>query len=429
MSIGADLDLAEDLLEGPNDEFVLGVALLSSTSRHLVPGLLETVDAEDFFDTHIGAMWSAAQAIVARGGTLSRRTLLAEAPTEGVKARVARMSGEPVETLRLRPAAANVTELAKTRRLVQALKRIAQQAPTAATYSEALQFAAEQIAGLAESQPSREARSFADGLAGWWEWLDAPKDQVRTIATPWVELNELLAGGLQPGRTYVIGGRPGEGKSLALLNLAVHAAEKNHPGVIFSVEMGEIEVISRIMAAGAHAEYRQINRRELDSYNHTKLAEYADTYGAMPLTLVDKSDVTVDYIAAQCRTLKRANGLDIVVVDYLQLLRESDSRQTRERQVAHISRSLKILARELDCAVIIACQLNRNAAQADRKPALSDLRESGAIEQDCDVAILLHHELVNNQPSGDVSLCVAKNRTGKLGNVVLPWRAYQARIG
>lgn len=780
MTISIELDKAEDLLEGPTEEFILGTVLLSTTSRHLVPDLLERVAAEDFYDTHIGRMWSSAKAIIARGDTVSRRTLLAEGATEGMQARIRAMSGEPVEVGRLRAAATNVTELAKSRRLVQALKRIAENTPNAATYSEALQFAAEQIAGLAEAQPSRDARSFADVLESWHEWLAAPKSAIRVMPTPWVELNEMLADGLHPGRSYIVGGRPGEGKalsldtrlptptgwttmgdiqvgdfvldaegrptrvvnatevmhnhevfrvefndgssiladadhlwetstravrraghratpplrnskysrdqrhlsekpsvkttqairdtlrvgsdarinhcveltdpldlprvelpidpyvlgvwlgdgtsgcaqitseddqipalvaergyrirrlsspmrytlagdgtflaslrglrvlrnkhipmqylraslpqrldllrglmdtdgsidkqgrceigltsealsagvrelvsslgirstvfskkvkgrtaetsicrtikfttdiqvfalprkasripssvrgtqnrryitdvvpvesvpvrciqvdnerhlylagetmipthnSIALLNLAVHAAEHGHPGVIFSVEMGDIEVASRIMAAGAHAEYRQITKRQIDQHNRMKIAEYEDTYGSMPLTLVDKSDVTVDYIAAQCRTLKRREiGLDVIVVDYLQLLRESDSRQSRERQVAHISRSLKILARELDCAVIIACQLNRNAAGPDKKPALIDLRESGAIEQDCDVAILLHHELINNQPTGEVSLCVAKNRTGRIGAVTLPWRAYQARIG
>jgi replicative DNA helicase len=429
-SVGVELDRAEDLAEGPNDEFILGTALLSMTSRHLIPDLLKAVPAQDFIDTHLGEMWGAAQTIINRGDAISRRALLAERDTPAIRARLQQMSGEPVEVNKLRHAATTVVDLAKTRRLIQALKRIAEHTPHAETYSEALQFASERLNELAEAKPSKDAHAFADVLANWWEWLSAPQDQIRTIATPWTELDDMLAGGLHPGRSYVIGGRPGEGKSIALLNLAVNAAEHGHPGVIFSVEMGEVEVVSRIMAAGSHAEYRQITKRQLDDHNHMKIAEYADTYGAMPLTLVDRSDITVDYIAAQCRTLKRRpEGLDVIVVDYLQLLRESDSRQSRERQVANISRALKILARELDCAVIIACQLNRNSAAADRKPLLSDLRESGAIEQDCDVAILLHHELANGQPSGEVTLCIAKNRTGKIGSVTLPWRAYQARIG
>lgn len=420
---------AWDLLEDPGDEWVLGTALLSTSAAHMLPGLLERVSPDDFSDAHLGEMWSAAKAILERKQTISKRSLLAERDSQPIRLRIKQWAGEPVKEIRVGLAAKHVVEVAKSRRLVEALIRIAQYAPDAPSYSEALDFASTQISGLSEAEPSAEARSFADALSVWWEWLSTPRESVRTIATPWNDVNDMLAGGLHPGRSYVIGGRPGEGKSIALLNFASYAAETGHPAAIFSVEMSETEVMSRIMAAGAHAEYGQVTKRNLDDHNRMKLAEYADTHGAMPLTLVDKSDVSIDYIAAQCRTLKRKQGLEVIVVDYLQLLRETDSRQARERQVAHISRSLKILARELDCVVIVACQLNRNAANAERKPALSELRESGAIEQDADVVILLHHELMNGQPTGEVTLCIAKNRTGRLGSITLPWRAYQARIG
>ena len=424
-----ELGDAWDQLEDPGDEWVLGSALLSIAHAHQIPDLLARISPNDFADPHLGEMWTAARTVHARKQPVSKRTILAERDTHPIRQRIKQWAGEPVDPLRVNTAAKRIVDVARSRRLVEALIRIGQYTPQAPSYSEALEFATTQIAALAEAEPSTEQHSFADALERWWQWIDAPRDQVRTINTPWPDLDDMLAGGLHPGRSYVIGGRPGEGKSLVVTNLAVHAAERGHPGVIFSVEMGEIEVVSRIMAAGAHAEYGRITRRNLDDHNRMKLAEYADTYRAMPLTLVDRSDVTVDYIAAQCRTMKRKHGLDLVVVDYLQLLRETDSRQARERQVAHISRSLKILARELDCAVIVACQLNRNAANADRRPQLSELRESGAIEQDCDVAILLHHELAEGQPTGEVTLCVAKNRTGRLGAVTLPWRAYQAKIG
>lgn len=428
MTLAHELTRAEDTLESEGDEFTLASALLTVTVRHMLPDLVASLDPEDFFDPHISEMWAAARTLTAAGKAVSQRTILAERDTPGIRSRIRAASGEPVTTAKVRQAAENVADLAKERRLIQALKRVAEFTGQG-TYSETLQFAADQLAALDEAKPARESRLFADALADWQDWLDAPHEHVRTIPTPWTELNEILAGGLHPGRSYVIGGRPGEGKSIALLNFVTHAAEQGHPGVVFSVEMGEGEVVSRIMASGAHADYGQITRRNLDDFNRHRLAEYADTYGAMPLTLVDKSDVTVDYIAATCRTLKRTRGLEVIVVDYLQLLRETDSRQARERQVAHISRSLKVLARELDAVVIVACQLNRNAASADRKPTLTELRESGAIEQDGDVVILLHHEKVNGEPTGEVSLVVAKNRTGKLATVVLPWRAYQARMG
>lgn len=424
-----DFGEAWEELEDAAVERVLGTALLSQSASHMIPELLNRVAPEDFADAHLGEMWTAAKAITARKGVISKRTLLAERDTFPIREHIKNWAGEPVHPMRVNEAARRVVEIARSRRLVEALIRIAQYTPEAPSYSEALEFATTQISGLSEAEPAKDAHTFADALDRWWEWLEAPREHVRTISTPWADLDDMLAGGLHAGRSYVVGGRPGEGKSLALMNMATHAAERGHPVVVFSVEMGEIEVVSRILASGARAEYGRITRRNLDDHNRTKIAEYADTYGAMPLTLIDKPDVTTDYIAAQCRTLKRKHGLDVVVVDYLQLLRETDSRQSRERQVAQISRAMKLLARELDVAVIVACQLNRNAANAERRPQLSELRESGAIEQDCDVAILLHHEIQNGETTGEVTMCIAKNRTGKTGAVSLPFRAHQARLG
>ncbi|WP_037162698.1 DnaB-like helicase C-terminal domain-containing protein [Rhodococcoides fascians] len=423
---------SEELLESLGDEATLVSAILSVTLRHDHEALLASVAAEDFYDPHLGELWSAAKRIAASGRQVSKRLLLAEFTAEAhpVKVRVKALAGEPVQAKAAHAAARAVTELAKSRHLLHALHRAAENAGRANTYSEALHFASEQISGLSEAAPSKESRSFEDALAGWWEWADAPRTDVKTIATPWAEVNEMLAGGLQPGRSYVVGGRPGEGKSIALLNFATHAAQLGHPAVIFSVEMGETEVVSRIMASGAQAEYGQITKRNIDDHNRSKLQAYTDSHRKMPLTLVDKSDITVEYIAAICRTLKRRpEGLDVIVVDYLQLLRESDTKVARERQVAMISRALKILSRELDCSVIVACQLNRNAANQERKPALSELRESGSIEQDADVVILLHHEKTDQgEPTGTVEFVIAKNRTGRLGTVPLLWKAYQARV-
>lgn len=190
------------------------------------------------------------------------------------------------------------------------------------------------------------------------------------------------------------------------------------------------EVTARMIASGAQANYGQITRRQLDQFTHDRIEEYlAERAETLPLRIVDKTNISVEYIAATCRAVKRRHGLRVVFVDYLQLLRESDSRVARERQVAQMSRALKVLAGELDVAIVIACQLNRASVSGTgqqaggRAPTLADLRESGSIEQDADVVILLHH-----RSEGDVDLVVAKNRTGAPGTVVQRWAPYQARI-
>jgi len=296
---------------------------------------------------------------------------------------------------------------------------------------EAAAFAYQQLDAATATPEDKGPRlkRFGDMLDDWWEWVDAPPAQVRTIPTPWPELDDLLAGGLQPGRSYLFAGRPGGGKSLALTNFAAYAAAQGHPGALFSVEMGTMEIMSRILAAGSQAEYGQVSARNLDDWNRGRIAKYSIDVETMPLWVSDQAAITIDQVRAQARALKRANGLDFVAVDYVQLLRAADSRQPRERQIAEISWGLKTMAKELDVAVISACQLNRGPAKEKRPPTIAELRESGALEQDSDVVILLHHNLMEGQPTGEVDLIVGKNRTGKLSTITLPFRGYQARIG
>ncbi len=420
---------AWDRASDERGEFIVAAALMSVVHRDQAPELLEQLAPDDFSDTRFAAIWEAARTLHAQGQAISKRTLTGVIDDKRVLACINGLSGEPVKPVEVVVAARQVAEHGKTRRLIEAATRVAQYAAEAPSYSEAMEYTATQLGGLADAGPSRDALPWSEALADWEQWMQSPQQAARTTPTPWEGLNDALAGGLHPGRLYVVAGRPGDGKSVALLNLVAQAADQGHQGVIFSVEMGRNEVISRIVAAGARANYGQITRRSVDYDNQQKINAYARTYRDLPLTLIDKSDITVDWIAAECRTLKRAGRLDVVVVDYLQLLKETDSRQVRERQVAHISRSLKILSRELDCVVIAACQLNRNAAQVDRQPQLSDLRESGAIESDADVVILLHHEQEYKQRTGTVSLIVAKNRTGRLTTIDQNFYGHQARIG
>lgn len=294
---------------------------------------------------------------------------------------------------------------------------------------ELLAYAYKQLDALSGAKETANMRKFGDILPEWWEWFDAPLEQIRTVPTPWEELNEILAGGLHPGRSYLIAGRPGGGKSLGLTNIAAHAAEQGHKGVLFTVEMGRIEVVSRILAAQSRSEYGQITKRDIDGHNLSKVVEYADGAGDLPLWINDQASITVDQIRTQARDMKNKHGLDFVAVDYVQLLKATDNRVNRERQIAEISWGLKTLSRELEVAVISACQLNRGASKENRPPTIAELRESGSLEQDSDVVILLHHTTAEGHPTGEVEMLLGKNRTGPLTTVTMPFRGYQARIG
>lgn len=413
--------------ESPADEQILVATMLSVTNPD--PDILDRLPAEHFSGIR-AVIWETARTLRAEGKPTTPRNIVARHPGDGtLSSALQSMTGQAWPPPRVREAERAVTDLARFRRLQGALTAAQERMASSEDYSDALEAAHAELNRLDESLPPAAVRSFDTVFDDWWDRLTTPEKRVEAIPTPWFGLDDKLAGGLHRGRTYVVGGRPGEGKSIAGVNLATHAAENGHSALVFSVEMGEHEVASRIIASGARAEYGQITRREVDDHNLERIAEWADSNRAMPLRLVDRADIGVEYVAAVCRSVKRTHGLDVVFVDYLQLLKPSGSKLPRQQQIADMSRALKILAMDLDVAVIIACQLNRNSANEKRAPVLADLRESGAIEQDCDVAILLHHPRADDGGhSGDVELVIAKNRTGALGVVTCRWSAYQARI-
>lgn len=242
------------------------------------------------------------------------------------------------------------------------------------------------------------------------------------IPSPWWKLDYLI-GGLFGSRVYVLGGRPGAGKSTAALNIAVHAAVQSHRQVlVFSKEMPSVDVTGRILAAGAEVPISDIAARKLDDDAKQRLRRHARSLGKVPLR-VNARPCSLAQIKNQARSQHTRIGLDVLVVDYLQLVRSDSPGRTREQEVAQVSRELKGLAMELDCAVILPAQLNRGSVhRADPRPTMADLRDSGQIEQDADAVILLHRPLDEfGYPTRGIHLIVDKNRHGPQGTVELQW--------
>lgn len=263
--------------------------------------------------------------------------------------------------------------------------------------------------------------TLSEAFDAWRTWRDA--DASEPIPTPWSSLNNALAGGLHPGRLYVVAARTGQGKSVAGQNMVSHAVMHHHPSMVVSVEMPVHEVVSRIIAAQAGVDYSVITKRDFGPHL-TAVDDYIQRYRSLPMYICDNPTVTVEEIAAKCRVLKSAAGLELLFCDYAQLITATDRRVSREQQVAHIVRSVKLIAMELGIAVLLAAQLNRNTDAEGRQPRVSDLRESGELEQSADVILLLHQE--ENSPSTVVN--VAKNRTGPPKSISLIRRFDQARL-
>ena len=236
------------------------------------------------------------------------------------------------------------------------------------------------------------------------------------------DLDSILSG-LNPGDLIIIAARPGMGKTALALNIAVNVAFSQSPVVIFSLEMPADSLMTRIFAGRAKIDSRQIRRGQLFGGHWEKLAKVASEIGNIPLFIDDKPDITIQEIRAKCRKLKKDHGLGLVVVDYLQLMKVTGKYDNREQQVAEISRTLKIIAREIECPVIGLSQLNRQVdSRPDRHPMLSDLRESGAIEQDADVIAFIYRDEVynkseDNPEKGIAEIDIAKHRNGAPGRI------------
>jgi replicative DNA helicase len=236
-----------------------------------------------------------------------------------------------------------------------------------------------------------------------------------------------ITGGFQRGNLIVIAARPSMGKSALVTNIAENAAlDHGNAVALFSLEMSETELAQRLVASQALIKGEELRKGKVSEARWPKIVEATNRLAKAPLFIDDSSDVGLLEIRAKARRLHAQHDLGLVIVDYLQLMRADGRIENRVEQVGQMSRGLKILARELDVPVIALSQLNRAVEQrTDKVPLLSDLRESGAIEQDSDLVIFIYRDEYYNEDSereGEADLVVAKHRNGGLGKVTLTFR-------
>jgi replicative DNA helicase len=242
-----------------------------------------------------------------------------------------------------------------------------------------------------------------------------------------------LTNGLHPGQMIIIAARPAMGKSTLALDFARSAAIKHDmPTIFFSLEMGRSEIAMRLMSAEGSIPLQSMRKGSLDSRDWTTIAATRGRINDAPLYIDDSPNMTLVEIRAKCRRLKQKVGLKMVVIDYLQLMTSGKRVESRQQEVSEFSRALKLLAKELQCPVVALSQLNRGAEQrADKKPALSDLRESGSIEQDADMVVLLHREAAYEKDSpraGEADLIVAKHRNGPTDTITVAFQGHFSRF-
>ncbi|MDL2236748.1 replicative DNA helicase [Christensenellaceae bacterium OttesenSCG-928-K19] len=256
------------------------------------------------------------------------------------------------------------------------------------------------------------------------------KDGLMGLPTGFGLMDKMLSG-LQGTQLIVIAGRPGMGKTSFALNIVEHIARvKEVPSLIFSLEMSADQLATRLMCSEAKVDSQVIRTGRMGTEEIKKLAEAMKLLSAAPIFIDDSPTITVTEMLAKAHRLKRTEGLGLIAIDYLQLMQGTGRSENRQQEVSNMTRSLKIMAKELNVPILLLSQLSRASEKRDKKaryPMLSDLRESGAIEQDADVVIFLQREDYypedkSPETEGKARIMIAKQRNGPTGNIQVQWQ-------
>lgn len=285
------------------------------------------------------------------------------------------------------------------------------------------------------SNAEQEDSPIGDIMEAMMDELEANQNvggEITGVATGLRDLDS-LTNGLQPGQLIIIAARPAVGKSTLAVDIARCCSIKNNqPSQIFSLEMGKTEVVMRINSAEAQVALHHMRSGTMTDEDWTRLARRVPDVSAAPLYIDDSPNMTLNHIRSRARKRKAKGGLALIIVDYIQLMEPDNKQENRQQQVSGISRGLKLLAKELEVPVIALSQLNRESEKrTDKKPMISDLRESGAIEQDADLVILLHREDVYEKESpraGEADLIVAKHRNGPTATITTAFQGHYSRF-
>lgn len=281
-----------------------------------------------------------------------------------------------------------------------------------------------------EKAKYRTLQELGPGLLAELEQNANREQEFQGIPTGFSELDKKL-NGLRENQMIIIAARPGAGKSTLAMDIARSAAIKhNRPTVYFTLEMNANELAMRLLAAESNIFLDKMIKGNLDTRDWERVIKTMERIEEKPLIIDDTPNMTMAEIRAKCRRLKQHHKIELVIIDYLQLLSSSASgrrAESRQQEVSEQSRSIKLLAKELEVPIIAVSQLNRGPeTRENKRPQVSDLRESGSLEQDADVVMLIHREdmykSMNDEPTGEAEIIVGKQRSGPTGTVKLLFR-------
>lgn len=419
-----ELDIAE--------RSVIGASMLSVAAAEAVTSILKSTD---FYDWKYSILFEAVKRLLDSGevpdtiAVTDRLIVNGELNKIGGASYVHALT-DGVPTASNAAYYAGIVKEASDKRLVLRVAQEVQQAIVESDGSDAWTLM-ERLQGAVDGA-STEIAGAADvpRVADYFqEVIDNLKEEPTFVPTPWADLNPLIDG-WRPGALYVIGARPGGGKSILGLLAAEGLARRGYAVAMSSLEMSRKEIILRLISSRANVLIRALLRHVVQPHQWDKIGAYRKEIESLPLYIDDRGGVTMSDIRAHVRATARRGRLGGVVVDYLQLVKSSDASRPRWEAVGDISRELKSMAREYNVPVIALSQLNRRTEGGVARPTLADLRESGNIEQDADVVLLLSRLLDpdTDEPGDEIEIIIGKNRHGPTAVATLFWEGAFTRI-
>ena len=414
------------------EKSVLGAVMLN---KDVLSEVLEEVSADDFYNESHREIFKAIWELYKNNTAVDMLTVCEELKKRkalemaGGRAYIATLTAEVPSTVNAVEYAKIVAEKAILRQMIKTSEDITEKGYDAKMAAgEILDYAESGIFKIAQKRQKNDYAKIQDVLLTNIKIIDAAaqnKDKIVGIPTGFKDIDEKTSG-LQRSDLIIVAARPAMGKTAFALNIAQQSAVKAGSSVIiFSLEMSKEQLGQRLLAMQARVEMQKLKQGDLDRKDWDRITMALDELNNTKIVIDDTPGISVMEMRNKCRRLKAEQGLDLVVVDYLQLMSLQGKTDNRQQEISTISRNLKLLAREMDCPVIVLSQLSRAPEQRqDHRPILSDLRESGSIEQDADIVIFLYRDDYYNENTDKPGVCevnIAKHRSGPTDKVELTW--------
>ncbi len=423
------------------EQSVIGAMLMD---RDVISDTADMLTGDDFYYRQYGVMFEAMKSLYREGEPVDMVTLTDRLKQNGVGEDVAGPA-QIAEIMKAVPTAINAKNYAKIvqdnsllRRLIKLCEDVEKDSYLAADKVENILGNTEQeifklVQSMSGSKDFVPMSTIVVDVLNRIEEAAKKGGKITGIPTGFIDLDEKLAG-LHGGELIIVAARPRMGKTAFALNIVQYLAVKKHiPCAVFSLEMTKQDLVARLLSIGSQVDSGNIKLGNMPDEDWERILWGSEELAKAPIYIDDNSAINLSEFRSKCRKLKQNHGIQLIVLDYLQLMNSANKVESRQNFIADVSRSLKTLAKELDVPIIALSQLNRDVDKAaDHRPGLADLRESGAIEQDADVVMFIYREEVYNPDTdkvGSAEIIVDKHRNGETGTIELVWMGKFTKFG